>query len=202
MQTNKSKNQNQQIPSEQGRAVQANALISKPIPFHEKQSPKCLVANHQGSCGHPNCLKANNKPKYYGISIAEFYNGHEFTEFDVMSKYGNPNIIPHNPNPGSDNEFELFRQSLNAVIHLAGKWPINVTLVSREHVIFKWTEFIDTIPSFNFETLQNEWKKVCDVKQFAFYAAPVDNVEFQDIDINSNADDSQTFKFEKGGSNE
>lgn len=179
MQTNNRGNQNQQIPSEQGRAVQTNASISNLAPTRVKQSPKCLVADHVGSCSHPNCLKANNKPKYYGISIAEFYNKHTFTEFDVMSKYRNPHIIPHNPNPGPDNKFELFRQSLNAVTHLAGKWPTNITKVSREHVVFKWTEFIDIIPAFNFETLQNEWRQVCDVKEFVFYVGPGDPLTSQ-----------------------
>ncbi len=102
-----------------------------------------------------------------------------------MSEYGNPHILPHNPNPGSDNQFELFRQSMNAVIHLAGKWPTDIKVVSKEHVEFKWAEYIDTVPSFNFDTLQNEWKQVSDVKQFAFYVGPTDNTEVQEINVNT-----------------
>lgn len=86
--------------------------------------------------------------------------------------YGPPHIIPHNPNTKVRNNFEAFRQSQNAIIHLTGEWPLILNVVPREYVEFRWTECVDTVPVFNPETFETKWVNVLDVKEFAYYVGP------------------------------
>lgn len=195
MQNNIRKNQNEQIPSVQGRAAeikkQSSLVVSitdlpqiQPVHTCVEQSPVCLIPDHKGSCLHRHCLLAYKKPQYWGHSIAEFYDQQDFSEFDMcQGSYGHPHIIPHNPNPGSGDDFEGFRQSQNAIVHLAGQWPNNVKVVAREHVKFGWAERLESIPSFNFDTLRNEWKLVLDVNEFAYYVGPTDGLDLSLIHI-------------------
>lgn len=167
--------------------LKATSLLPNviPVPQIEAQSPVCLIKGHPLPCNHKLCSMAFKRPQYFGISIEQFYNTHKFLEFDVIrSSYSPPHIIPHNPNPGIDDNFEGFRQAMNSVIHLAGIWP-DIKIVAREHVEFRWTEHIDTYPVTNHETLKTEWRERDDVSEFAYYIGPPERPGLKEIDINA-----------------
>jgi hypothetical protein len=132
---------------------------------------------------------AYKTPKCYDISILQFYSQHEFSEFDICGgSFSGPHIIPHNPHDRGTEErgdFEAFRQSMNAVIHLAGQWPTDIKVVPKEHVQFRWTEFMDSVPSFNYQTLRNGWSDRLDVQEYAYYVGPIDDMEVHEIDVNA-----------------
>lgn len=175
-----------------------------------EQSLVCLVSDHKGPCLHWFCLLAYKKPQYFGISRAEFYSRREFSAFDLFhGQHAHPHLIPHNPGTTAKlrNDFEGFRQSQNAIIRIAGKWPTNLKVVSREHVEFRWTEAWETVPSFNYETGRNEWKPVLDVNEFAYYVGPTAGLIFHEVDVNEDHRSSTPGVFaavpqsEKGGQN-
>lgn len=164
------------------------------MPIHTcvEQSPVCLITHHVGQCQHKHCLMAYKKPQYFGISIAEFYDRHEFSEFTIhRSSYGPPHIIPKNPNPGAKDGFEGFRQSMNAISHLAGAWPGNLKVVSRVQVAFRWTEFINTYPVTNYNDGSVTYYDRTDVQEYAYYIGPIEGMEMADIDINRNYREAQ-----------
>lgn len=150
-----------------------------------EQSPVCLIKGHTWPCQHKHCLMAYKKPQYWGISVSEFYNRYEFSEFTVIdSGYSQPHIIPKNPNPGANDGFEIFRQSMNAVTHLAGHWPAHIDTVSREHVEFRWTEFMDSYPVTNYNAMSSSWHDPLDVQEYVYYIGPTDGFEMVEVDIN------------------
>lgn len=155
------------------------------IPVHQPEvvSPVCLIKDQTGPCNHKHCLMAYKKPQYFGISIAEFYNKKEFDEFTIChGLYTAPHIIPKNP--GNDNDFEIFRQSMNAVCHLAGAWP-DLETVARDHVEFRWTEYLHPYPVTNDETGKTDWKKRPDVSEYAYYVGPADVSSAPVIDVDA-----------------
>jgi hypothetical protein len=107
-------------------------------------------------------------------------------EFDILrSKYGYSHIIPHNPKQGAGDGFEGFRQSMNAVTRLAGSWPTDLKVVAREHVEFWWAEHLDSVPSFNYLTFENDWTDRLDVSEYAYYVGPLTIADIPEIDINA-----------------
>lgn len=147
-------------------------------------SPMCLIQEHKGPCTHNHCLMAYKKPQWYGISIVEFYNRYDFSEFTVIrSSYGHPHIIPKNPNPDTKDNFEMFRQSMDAICYLAGSWP-DINTVAKADVEFRWAEHIDRYPMTNYETGKTDWKQRFDVAEYAYYVGSIDTT-FQKIDINA-----------------
>lgn len=148
------------------------------------ESPKCLIAGHTGPCNHKWCGMAYRKPQYFGMSIAKWYERHEFLHFDVMwSTYGRPHLIPHNQ--GYGNNFEVFRQSQSSIVHLAGPWPSNISLVPREHVKFAWAECVEKSLEYNPQTGKNGSVKRLDVNEFAYYVGPIDGVVMEVVDVNA-----------------
>lgn len=109
-----------------------------------------------------------------GLSKSELYNREEFLQFSVEISddkrlKGYEHILPKNPNPGSQNGFESFRQSNNAVTLIAGAWPVGITVVDRKDVEIRWTEFTDDYPYTSLETLKTVWLQRSDVQEYAFY---------------------------------
>ncbi|WP_285011014.1 hypothetical protein [Pedobacter faecalis] len=127
----------------------------------------------------------HQKPHFYGRTVSEFYNTHDFSEFNVIrSPVGHPHIIPKNPNPGAEDGFELFRQSMTAVTHMAGSWP-DIDVAPREHVEFRWVEHIDCYPETDRITGSVIWKDRLDVKLCAFYVGPINIIGIKPIDVNA-----------------
>jgi hypothetical protein len=185
MQTNnRNQNNNMQIPS-LGRAEKnQNKPIFLPIHTCQEQSPVCFIKDHPGPCNHKFCMMSFKKPQFFGISVNEFYSRREFLEFDViLGNFCLLYIVPHNSDPDAGDGFEGFRQSMNAISHLAGQWP-NVRTVLREHVEFKWAEFIDSYPFTNYSDFTVEWRKRIDVQEYAFYVGPINVDDVKHIEVN------------------
>lgn len=163
------------------------------LPVHTcvELSPVCLITSHTGPCSHKFCLMTYKKPQYWGISVAEFYSQRDFSEFTIhRSTYGAPHIIPKNPYPGAGDGFEGFRQSMNAVMHLGGAWPVSGT-VAREYVEFRWTEHNDTYPVPNEENGETEWRVRLDVQEYAYYTGPTEGIEMIEVDLNTDYSDAR-----------
>lgn len=163
----------------------SNLIKPQFLPIHTcvEQSPVCLIPEQIGPCQHKHCLLAHKKPQWWGISIKEFYNQEQFNQFGIHKEYGNPHIIPKNPNPGTKDCFEGFRQSMNAIMRLAGKWPVSLDVVTRNHVEFRWTEFMDEYPYTNPGTFETIWLQRLDVQEYAFYTGPIDGANVIDVNV-------------------
>lgn len=138
---------------------------------------------------------AYKRPNWFGISIAEFHSQRQFSQFGIHKKYGNPHIIPVNPNPCAKDGFEGFRQSMNAIIYLAGKWPASLDVVPREHVEFRWAEFMDEYPY----TIPGTFETIClqriDVQEYAFYTPPIDGTDVIEINTMVIKNPTKGYKF-------
>gem|GEM_PF-5976240 len=128
---------------------------------------------------------AYKKPQYLGTSVAEWYDRYKFSEFGVTwCEYSPPHIMPQKPSPEAGDGFEIFKQSMNSITHLAGLWP-NVKTVAREHVDFRWTEVLERYQVFDPGTFRSEWKERIDVKEYAYYVGPTELSGTREIDINA-----------------
>lgn len=189
MRTTESKNQNNQLPTQ----VAAEKIKVLPVKQDVYSSPKCLIEGNTEPCSHKYCSMAFSKPQYFGHSVAEFYNKHPFSDFQIVQNWdGYAHIIPARPNEEKDNSFEIFRQSMNAATYLASSWPL-IEKISIEHVAFRFAERLEYYPVYN-ENHQAEWRERLDVAEYAFYVGPTSGYPMVGIDINEKIEHPENLK--------
>jgi hypothetical protein len=159
MQTNISKNQNTQIPSEQGGAASIKTSFTV-----EHNGPCLLIGREHTGCAHKWCYLAAKEPQYWALFKSDYImNREDVKQFELFPErhYGEHIIKRHVRSTGV--------ASVSSYAQAYGYWPVDRNIFDKSEVSYILIEEKVTVPVDGCYNSGSEMIDTVDLIEVAIY---------------------------------